>query len=526
MLSLDDGRRYNGVVREKVIFTPIRHVNGDIYRPGSARYRVMVSQNPYRELSVNEKQISRDRKSFTKLVIRAFIKDNVTRESWTGAPWLVKELVAEQLKIDTAVPSYLQHKIARRKSEQAQKKGQTERTLLHYVLNPPQPDDGKLSSKSNKGKQSQPQQQQQLLPLLRAKDKQNSNVLTSQGNSQPFILQKRKRHGPAISTELIFAAAPTKAVPKPPPPPPVPKYPIEDLEVPLRKSTHRPALKYLSQDTPTGDATHPTPPYGIRMESVGALLETWNTLNVFCQVLFLDSFTFDDYMECLHVTSSTVDCELYVEVHCALLKLLVADELEGGEVLVRLPELRDDDSEEETGVEADNEEEDSKDESEKSYDHNSGKDHGASINGVRSNSPLEGSVTGVSLKASSRLHRASELTTKYDWIDHLRKRDFKRGGWESIIVGLLHRLSLKESQRARCDVVLSELLPLDCEPTVETVAERYASLDINLRIKVLEILCLLIVDLKSIRGDIETNNEISTEVRKEKVEWQRQRKTA
>ncbi|CRK25642.1 hypothetical protein BN1708_014268, partial [Verticillium longisporum] len=33
-------------------------------------------------------------------------------------------------------------------------------------------------------------------------------------------------------------------------------------------------------------------------------------------------------------------------------------------------------------------------------------------------------------------HRAEDLLEEYEWIEHLRKRDFKDGGWEMIMVGL------------------------------------------------------------------------------------------
>ncbi|KAK0946622.1 hypothetical protein LTS01_026040, partial [Friedmanniomyces endolithicus] len=37
----------------------------------------------------------------------------------------------------------------------------------------------------------------------------------------------------------------------------------------------------------------------IAMDSVGMLLEIWNTLNVQCEVYVLDSFTFDDFVDAL-----------------------------------------------------------------------------------------------------------------------------------------------------------------------------------------------------------------------------------
>src|SRR5205814_2144407 len=116
----------------------------------------------------------------------------------------------------------------------------------------------------------------------------------------------------------------------------------EDLDIPpIRNAPHRPLLKCLSQDTPAGaKGAKSIEGNGILMESVGPLLETWNTLNVYCEVYRLDSFTFDDYIEALQFSSEDVECELFVEIHCALLKLLIEDD---GSIAVRLPEIPDDD---------------------------------------------------------------------------------------------------------------------------------------------------------------------------------------
>ncbi|EOD50268.1 putative ddt domain protein [Neofusicoccum parvum UCRNP2] len=91
---------------------------------------------------------------------------------------------------------------------------------------------------------------------------------------------------------------------------------------PKRNGLQRPALKFLSDDVPPR-AEPPADKLGIQMKSVGDLLFVWQTLNVHAEVFILDSFTIDDFIEALSYHGDAVNCELLVEVHCAVLKQLV-----------------------------------------------------------------------------------------------------------------------------------------------------------------------------------------------------------
>lgn len=124
------------------------------------------------------------------------------------------------------------------------------------------------------------------------------------------------------------------------------------------------------------------------------------------------------------------------------------------------------------------------------------------------------------------IHRAEELLQDYDWIDHLRKRDFKDGGWQMIMVGLLHQLSKDDRHRPSCEELLAQLVPPDVEATQDTVRQHYGALDINYRVQALQIICMLTAETKAVRGYMEDCSEQMTKYRKEKIEWQRQRKQA
>jgi hypothetical protein len=123
---LDDSQRLNGRVRDKAKFAEQRDLDGTVKRKAFARYFVRLIERPDEEALVDEEHITRDRKIFTKQMLRSFIKNCVTREAWTGAPWLVKLDIAERFHITTQVPRHLQRswkvaeKKAARKAEQQQ----------------------------------------------------------------------------------------------------------------------------------------------------------------------------------------------------------------------------------------------------------------------------------------------------------------------------------------------------------------------------------------------------------------------
>src|SRR5438045_4207066 len=128
------------------------------FGPLIARYFVTLESRPHEEAVVDDEHIIRDRKIFTKQVLRSFIKRNVTREAWTGAPWLVKEDVAREYHIDTNVPARLQYsnKLAEKKANQALKKNDPDSSVLSFVTqNGQRLPELKPAPKSHKSKQLQ-----------------------------------------------------------------------------------------------------------------------------------------------------------------------------------------------------------------------------------------------------------------------------------------------------------------------------------------------------------------------------------
>ncbi|OAA78527.1 chromatin assembly and remodeling factor [Akanthomyces lecanii RCEF 1005] len=488
----EGGERIHGLVRDKTTFGERVLADGSRTKP-STRYLVDAhgSEN---EVIVTEDNISRDRGIFTKAMLRAFLKKTVMREAWTGAPWLVKNDYAAQYHIDTRIPPHLRYdtKLQERKQLQAQKR----------------------SSDVNGHTTSQPARLPELKPAKSIKPK----LVAGKGLKWPAGIVNGSAE-PSIKSE-----------PSPPPPPPPPKYPIEDLQLDPNTEIHRPVLKFMCSDAPSDKGNDDPLREYVEMKSVGPLLETWDTLNVYCEIFKLDSFTFDDFVEAMSMASEHTLVQLFDEIHCSVLKVLVDSEQDGGKVRITLPEIEEDESdeEEEDGEEGGEEEEEEEEEEEpeqkpvkRATRSSLAKQEAERIAAEAAAAEEETIKAEIESKT-----RVEEMMKEFDWVEHLRKRDFLNGGWERIVVGLLHQLSKGEKHQQTYEDLLLQIIPADTEPSQEAARQNYAELDVNTRVQILQILCLLTMETKAVRGYMEDCNETMTKYRKDRVEWQRQRKQA
>ncbi|KAH9898840.1 ALG6, ALG8 glycosyltransferase family-domain-containing protein [Xylariomycetidae sp. FL2044] len=533
-IHLMNGERLTGIVRDKARLGSKVLPDGTLTQPYS-RYFTSIDGRPDEEAVVDGDHIYRDRKIFTKSVLRSFIKKTVTREAWNGAPWLVKHDVAAQYHIDTRVPPHLRYdnKLAERKQHLAQKRASQPRNGslemngfagTYQNFGPARLPELKPALKGHK--MTKNHQNHALEPGPQVKEGPNMFFDHEEGPIPPvpgnnpfqFPVPFRQNMPPPPPPP------PPAAKPEPPPPPPPPpKYPVEDLQLEPRDDYVRPALKFMCSDPPEGVVDSGARNDNLLMKSIGPLLETWDTLNVYCEIFKLDSFTFDDFVEALEVTDEEMPCQLFTEVHCAVLKQLVSSEAEGGKLQVDLPELGeeedDDDAQEDSAALT------PEPEPEPKPTGRATRSSLAKLEAERIKAEAAAAEKEKTPEPTVR-HRAPEALAHFDWIESLKKREFQDGGWEMILVGLLHQLSKRPRQTEACEALLAQLAPPDIEPSLETVRIQYCKMDLNLRISALQILCLLTAETKAVRGYMEDCAETMTGYRKEKIEWQRNRKQA
>ncbi|GAB7353513.1 hypothetical protein MBLNU459_g3959t1 [Dothideomycetes sp. NU459] len=485
---LESGDQYDGIIREKAKFPELRSPTGGIQRAAFSRYFVKINNIHGDEALLDDKHIKRDRRVFTKQNLRSFLKNSLQRDHWAGAPWLVKEPIARQYRLPMEIPAHLVQGAGR--AMQLPPNPSNRQQPGASVFN-------KVNGRKGKNLTVGDFEQENHLQVVHtfAPETQYPYLLTpKQPPDTPPVNGNNHQHS---------AYQPTSAkidLPKPVPPPI--KYPIEDLEiVPKRNGNTRPRLKFMTSENP-GDGE-------IRMESVGAVLEVWNTLNVHCEIFVIDSFTLDDFIEAMKFSSEEVTCELLEEIHCAVLKHIVNAE---GQLQVSLPDMAEDD-------ESDEEVEDS--EPVTPLIDAPARSTRSRLSQVEN---IDTSDRPTPQDHRHRPHRAQEMLAEYAWVERLQARDFINGGWQTILVGLLYQLSLNPRQKQECDTILAELSPLDEEPTPSTAEQRYLTMDVNLRIKALQMITSLAVSTKALRDYLEVLSEEQTRIRKEKLDYQKSRK--
>ncbi|KAI5361985.1 Putative DDT domain, WHIM2 domain, WHIM1 domain-containing protein [Septoria linicola] len=482
--TLDSGEQFGGTIREKAKFPMIRGADGSVQRAPFSRYFIKVHGTPGEEALLDDKHIRRDRKVFTKQNLRAFLKNSLQRESWSGAPWLVKEHLAIQYRLPMEIPQHLfqDAKLMNNK--------------IMLSMRPP---------KNKKPKNMSPAEYERLrnqeLQQLQHQQMQQQQIPGAPAQQVGHYQQQQQHH------QMMNQVQPRPA------PAPVVKYPIEDLDLaPKRNGVTRPELKFFTDELTTYMRSgRKFAVAGIEMKSMGMLLEVWNTLNVQCEVYVLDSFTFDDFVDAMQYSELDPPCELLEEIHCAVLKLFVDEE---GKLLVKdMPRQKI----EEPPADDDTEMQDDSEVSTPIPD--------APARSTRSRlSHME--VAEPESPAVENRNRASEMLGDRTWERRLAARDFANGGWQVIVVGLLHQLSQIASFKERCEKILAHLAPIDAKPTQETALEQYASMDINLRITALQILTVLTIRTDAIKDFLETCMDDMTDVRKRKIEHQREKKIA
>jgi hypothetical protein len=481
-------QRYEGTLKDKVTFPELKR--GDVVeRPAMSRYFVAVKGRD-REVFVDDKHVFRDRRSFTKHVLRSFLKHTVSRDLWDGAPWLVKDSIARQYNIDTTIPPKLQKEsiLAERQAMASLKKGRPDEQCIEWFQSQGQLPQLAEAARIHRGKLSKGLIAQFEASLVNGGRPVNINAVGNDFGSDatvPAPLPQRSR-------------------------PQAIKYPIDDLEIhPRQVVRQRPAHK-----TYTLPVVHPHQNQEITHTTVGMLLEIWNTYNNHNSLYQIDTFTFDDFVDALQYQSADVECELLSEMHCAAMKLLVD---ESGVLDPNLPTATEETSDDDSTANNSTASSPVPDESRR-------------VSGRARASMLKNDITKT-MKANSpkrsgaHQNRAEEMLGDSDWQSRLMIRDFTDGGWQVILVGILAYMStVLTREKEICELILSILAPMDQKPTKETARRQYAHLSLELRAAALEVVIMLTITSKAMKDSMERRQEQMTEDRKEKVQRQRDRK--
>lgn len=640
---LEDGTRLPGTVREKARFPESFDKDGNVSRRAMSKYLVQMIGRGDEEALLGDEHIVRDRKIFTKAVLKGFLKNSIHRESWTGAPWTVKPPLAERYHIDMRIPKHLQFEQSKAASG-ARRGAQTNTpttstsddlsrttTPRAYLKNGSRPaDEGamfglfasgdvsigprggvkttgtKRKNRSLTQEEMSKAKEQSLIEYQKSLiatpeftvnnyskptiSKPNGSVTSTptapfgtprhvNGVIAPIHVAKQFDHvavspsdrSTPFSKPVNAAAAETDTLAETAVPIPAIRYPIEDLDVPpILEAKPRPPIRFMEEDVRGEDGT--VMKKKLDTNTVGGILETWNTLNVYAEFLKLDSFTFDDFVDALGYTDTPTDgnidsvarCELLVEIHCALLKMIVEpidpktlefsnsgpkdeneddedeEEEDIGNLMIELPLLPEDEQDDEDEDEDEENDEDSSEEEKSPEPERPTRRVTRSRTIARAEAEAAEQARLQAEEESARLpHCAPSFfeSPSTDWIARLAKREFRNGGWELILIGLLSRLTYSSRPRISdtateilTKFVPASLLETHSEASLEAhaasiAAARYKNqLGLRERVIILEILTRLLMETSAVRQYLDECSMRSTELRKEKTEVQKRRK--
>ncbi|KAF9325656.1 hypothetical protein BG006_010861 [Podila minutissima] len=109
-----DNQTYSGVIRKVLPKEEWKEVKNGAESPDEpGQYLVQVLDEQGKGIKTMERVVdcsllSRDRLAFNKNIIRKYIRECTTKESYIGAPWLVKPSLAKKFGIETKLPADLQ----------------------------------------------------------------------------------------------------------------------------------------------------------------------------------------------------------------------------------------------------------------------------------------------------------------------------------------------------------------------------------------------------------------------------------
>jgi hypothetical protein len=73
-------------------------------QPRNYQYTIAMEDTGETLVRYKTNDVYRDRRVYSKLLLKQFLRGSVSREAWIGAPWVVKDHLARRYRIPTKVP--------------------------------------------------------------------------------------------------------------------------------------------------------------------------------------------------------------------------------------------------------------------------------------------------------------------------------------------------------------------------------------------------------------------------------------
>lgn len=566
--------KQRGTIREKVQYGQSDSV--------TTKYLV-VRLSDMQQAIVTKEKISRDRNHFTKWLIKTFIKLTMSRSHKVGAPWVVKDKFAKKYRISQEYPDDLKHFAYSTPTGEALYEDSDQGGSPAPSLNETKTKRQKKTPgpKGAKGKSV-------LNNLIDVDDSVSESSLEERFVSHADLKKRFQNHHlpdriqsevdaiSGVSTPLNQLSSQSSLQP-------TKKNIVDDLCIKFDIQNTKPQPKRLELDyfnsLPSDESDNEMsddepieniePIVSVRFDSIQEGLQTWTFLNIYHNALKLDTFTFDDFICAMNWNKIQFDkigrCELLDEIWCAVLSAFVSNEIPSSSeekesesndevygLLISIPNVPKnelDGSMSSNGKAYLNGSQDLKHEN--SDDENIDFDEEEKNNGnTRSetetapeikneqnikdedNESMDVDTSNNSVEEKNEdeqeMHNAYNVMNyrNITWHERLRKRNFKDGNWQCILLGVLSLVEHMPCYNELIESIYVKLAPMESPPTPSTVLNQfYEAVNINLRLKILNLLIELLMNGNLVRSYIDECLEESTNLRRERLDCIREIKS-
>lgn len=264
--------------------------------------------------------------------------------------------------------------------------------------------------------------------------------------------------------------------------------------------------------------------------SMSNVIEVWMFINMFHNAFVIDTFTFDDFIYALQWKDSSRMCPLLVEIFCSLLSAFMNEK---GELQITLPvdikeEIKQKERElkEKKKLIARNAAREEKRKASVTVDDDLNEEE-FDDDGNNEDDDVLSDDEEVDDEEEINHNAYSILDyKKVSWRERLQRRDFKNGHWLIILLGIFSISEYITDLKSGITEIYEVLSPVDETPTPSSLIEHfYSDLDAVKRVSALSILMNLLVDGNIIRAHTENVVERSTNMRREKLDIQKEIRT-
>ncbi|CEH18856.1 Chromatin remodeling complex WSTF-ISWI, large subunit (contains heterochromatin localization, PHD and BROMO domains) [Ceraceosorus bombacis] len=455
---------------------------------------------------VRDQHLTRDRRHFSKVILKKYLKECLERDAAIGSPWTVRVPIAQQFGIPLLPSEAVQdmHRLIREQQLSKRRKLET------------------------KDEETAPAPAKKRNRKVGASAAENAAAAAAAAEAAEAARREEE--------EKRLAAERRRNI----------KYPIEDLQVdPI---THRELMSKGRDEQVARRRDRPVPSRDLSVPHtmIEPLLNTYFFLQACGKPLMLSPFSLDDYEAALRHATNEPPCVLISEIHAALINVVVRDgphskDLAPAQLAAKRASssaaknnkksaakstapANEEEDEEEDELEDDDEDGDTEDDAEDESDEAASDGDASGENGVNGSRFSESETT---LLASARSFGAG-------WEKRLLKAEEDREGWERSLVGALYKRATSQSL-PRLLAILSQLTGVEHPDAVDVdgafiaetfpnVEQRYPHLPMSDKLAAISFLCELAVMTRPVRGFYDECEATLTELRKERIDVSRARK--